>query len=174
MVDLGEAVLAGGLIGPVLETRRGDFDGPATAATDRVVMVAARATAVGDLPVGAADAVHLTTRAPGPRHYDGAMISISRFQVTTERVDAFIADAQVAVAQFASSTGCLSAELVRNLDAPDLWAIVSSWEQVGDYRRAFNGTPAKLALIPLLSLAIDEPSAYDRPDAVGDNRPRVG
>jgi len=84
----------------------------------------------------------------------------------------FHADADVAVAQFAASAGCRGAELVRNLDDPWLWAIVSRWEQVGDYRRAFNGTPAKLALIPLLSLAIDEPSAYAEPNEVGENYPR--
>lgn len=102
------------------------------------------------------------------------MIAISRFAVSPQAEATFRADAGVAVAQFSTSAGCLSAELVRNLDDPTLWAIVSSWAQVGDYRRAFNGTPAKLALIPLLSQAIDEPSAYDRPDEVGDNVPRVG
>ena len=61
---------------------------------------------------------------------------------------------------------------MQNLDDPQLWAIISCWEQVGDYRRAFNGTPAKLALIPLLSQAIDEPSAYAGPDEVGPNQPR--
>jgi len=85
----------------------------------------------------------------------------------------FHADADIAVAQFAASTGCLGAHLVQNLDEPSLWAIVSHWSQVGDYRRAFNGTAAKLALIPLLSLAIDEPSAYDDPDEVGQNHPRA-
>jgi quinol monooxygenase YgiN len=102
------------------------------------------------------------------------MIAISRFVVDPQAETTFRADADVAVAQFAASAGCLGVELVRNLDQPTLWAIVSRWEQVGDYRRAFNGTPAKLALIPLLSQAVDEPSAYDLPDAVGDNVPRVG
>jgi quinol monooxygenase YgiN len=100
------------------------------------------------------------------------VISISRFQVEPASADRFRADAEVAVAQFASSVGCLGAELVRNLDDPRLWTILSRWQQVGDYRRAFNGTPAKLALIPLLSLAIDEPSAYDDPAVLGLNRPR--
>ncbi|MCE1173573.1 MAG: antibiotic biosynthesis monooxygenase [Propionibacteriales bacterium] len=102
------------------------------------------------------------------------MIAISRFRVDEPGQAQFVADAEVAVAQFAGSAGCLSADLVRNLDEPGLWAIVTRWAQVGDYRRAFNGTPAKLALIPLLSQAIDEPSAYDHPDEVGDNVPRVG
>lgn len=102
------------------------------------------------------------------------MIAISRFAVAPSSAATFRADAEVAVAQFSASAGCLRAELVRNLDDPTLWAIVTSWAQVGDYRRAFNGTPAKMALIPLLSQAIDEPSAYAAPDEVGDNVPRVG
>jgi len=100
------------------------------------------------------------------------VISISRFQVEPASADRFRADAEVAVAQFASSVGCLGAELVQNLDDPQLWVIFSRWQQVGDYRRAFNGTPAKLALIPLLSLAIDEPSAYEDPVELGPNQPR--
>ena len=94
--------------------------------------------------------------------------------MAAEHSTSFRIAAEVAVAQFRSSAGCQDAELVRNLDDPDLWAIITHWEQVGDYRRAFNGTEAKLALIPLLSQAIDEPSAYQRPDDLGENVPRVG
>lgn len=80
--------------------------------------------------------------------------------------------ARAVVAQFASSAGSLGADPVQNLDDPGLWAIVSRWADVGSYRRAFNGTDAKLVLVPLLSLAIDEPSAYAEPASVGENRPR--
>lgn len=100
------------------------------------------------------------------------MISLSRFAVAPDAVMGFRANAELAVAQFAASQGCLGAELVQSLDEPSQWAIISRWEQTGDYRRAFSGTEAKLVLIPLLSLAIDEPSAYDHPDEVGPNRPR--
>ena len=62
--------------------------------------------------------------------------------------------------------------LVRNLDEPDLWAIQTTWENVGSYRRAYNGYEAKMILTPLLSRAVDEPSAYLPIDEVGDNRPR--
>lgn len=84
----------------------------------------------------------------------------------------FEAAARAVVAQFATSAGSLGADLVQNLDDPGLWAIVSRWADVGSYRRAFNGTDAKLVLVPLLSLAIDEPSAYAEPASVGENRPR--
>ena len=78
----------------------------------------------------------------------------------------------LAKARFAASAGCLDARLLQNLDEPELWAIVSDWADVGSYRRAFNGTPAKLLLVPLLSQAIDEPSAYADAAEVGENRPR--
>ncbi|PFG16178.1 antibiotic biosynthesis monooxygenase [Propionicimonas paludicola] len=99
------------------------------------------------------------------------MLVVSRFRVPSE-VGGFVDAATAAAERFRSSAGCQSAEVVQNLDEPELWALVSSWADVGSYRRAFNGTEAKLVLIPLLSLAIDEPSAYDEPNQVGLNRPR--
>lgn len=99
------------------------------------------------------------------------MLAISRFRVPDE--DGFVRRAEAAVALMAGCEGNLSVELVRNLDEPDLWCIVSTWRNVGSYRRSFNGYTAKMTLVPLLSEAIDEPSAYDRPADVGENLPRA-
>ena len=98
------------------------------------------------------------------------VLAISRFRVLDPV--GFEPAAASVVAHFAASAGCLDARLVQNLDDTDLWAIVSDWADVGSYRRAFNGTPAKLLLVPLLSQAIDEPSAYAASATVGENRPR--
>ena len=76
------------------------------------------------------------------------------------------------VAFFGGRSGNVSAELVQNLDDPELWALVTRWADVGSYRRSFNGYDAKMLLTPLLSQAIDEPSAYLPPDDVGMNLPR--
>ncbi len=100
------------------------------------------------------------------------MIAISRFEVPAEDLG-FQDAANAAVARFAASPGCEGADLVRNLDEPGLWALVTRWADVGSYRRAFSGTEAKLVLIPLLSRAIDEPSAYAEAAAVGENVPRA-
>jgi quinol monooxygenase YgiN len=97
--------------------------------------------------------------------------AISRFRVDGDP-SGFRVQALAVVERFAASAGSLGADLVQNLDEPELWAIVSRWSDVGSYRRAFNGTEAKLVLVPLLSLAIDEPSAYDEPRSVGENQPR--
>ena len=88
------------------------------------------------------------------------MLVVSRFRVP-DGTGGFVEAATAAVERFRASAGCQGAELVQNLDEPQLWALVSTWADVGSYRRAFNGTEAKLVLIPLLSLAIDEPSAYE-------------
>lgn len=107
---------------------------------------------------------------PGPYHVP--VLSISRFRVDPQAVPDFQARADRAVEFFAGCDGCLSADLLRNLDEPGLWSIVTRWVNVGAYRRAFNGYDAKMVLIPLLSEAIDEPSAYAAPAEVGENRPR--
>lgn len=98
------------------------------------------------------------------------MIAVSRFRVTDAA--SFVGRAEAAASFFAGRPGCRSADLVQNLDEPELWAIVTHWENVGSYRRAFSGYEAKLVLVSLLSEAIDEPSAYDDPEEVGTNVPR--
>lgn len=100
------------------------------------------------------------------------MLAISRFHVPEHRAAAFRQRADAVATFFATRPGCERADAVRNLDDPELWAIVSRWADVGSYRRAFNGYEAKMALLPLLGEAIDEPSAYAPPDEVGANLPR--
>ncbi len=101
------------------------------------------------------------------------MMALSRFRVAPGARESFEQRAESAASFFMTRPGCLSAEVLQNLDDPGLWVIASSWENVGSYRRAFNGYEAKLVLVPLLSEAIDEPSAYASPAEVGDNLPRV-
>jgi hypothetical protein len=49
----------------------------------------------------------------------------------------------------------------RNLDDPGLWLLTTTWADVGSYRRALSAYDVKVAAVPLLSQAIDEPSAYE-------------
>ncbi len=97
------------------------------------------------------------------------MIVLSRFRVSQDDVDAFVAQARTAVTVLTARDGFLSADFGRNLDEPELWTITTRWRNVGSYRRALNGYEAKVAVVPLLSLAIDEPSAYEDHELVGDN-----
>ncbi|MFV0451662.1 MAG: antibiotic biosynthesis monooxygenase family protein [Propioniciclava sp.] len=101
------------------------------------------------------------------------MIAISRFRIEEAEVGPQVAGLAEAAAFFRGRPGCLSAEVVQNLDDPALWALVSHWDEVGSYRRGFNGYDAKMILTPVLSYALDEPGAYAAPDEVGTNRPRA-
>ncbi|ROR53180.1 antibiotic biosynthesis monooxygenase [Luteococcus japonicus] len=100
------------------------------------------------------------------------MIVINRFRVPVHERDGFRAQADVAVELLRSRPGLLSLDLVLNLDDEELWSLVTRWENVGAYRNALGGYEAKMALTPLLSRVVDEPSAYADPDEVGWNLPR--
>ncbi|MCT1459284.1 antibiotic biosynthesis monooxygenase [Aestuariimicrobium sp. p3-SID1156] len=100
------------------------------------------------------------------------MLVVNRFRVPESERPVFEGRAQAAVELFRTKPGLQSADLVQNLDDPELWAIVTHWDQVGSYRRALGGFESKMTIVPLLSLAIDEPSAYADPADVGSNRPR--
>ena len=48
-----------------------------------------------------------------------------------------------------------------NVDDPELWVLTTRWQNVGAYRRALSSYDVKVTAVPLLSRAIDEPSAYE-------------
>lgn len=100
------------------------------------------------------------------------MIVLNRFRVPEADRPGFLAQAAAAIDLLRTKLGAESVDLVQNLDEPDLWALVSHWDKVGSYRRALNGFESKMVIVPMLSLAIDEASAYDDPEHVGINLPR--
>ena len=90
------------------------------------------------------------------------MLVVNRFRVAdlaTE--DAFRADLDAAHALLAAKPGYLDGWIGRNLDEPDLWVLTTRWESVGAYRRALSSYDVKLEAVPVLSRALDEPSAYE-------------
>lgn len=86
------------------------------------------------------------------------MLVVNRFRVTDE--DAFLSRLGAAVEALASRPGFGRAEHGRNLDEPDLWVLVTTWENVGSYRRALSAYDVKVALAPLMTDLLHEPSAY--------------
>ncbi len=100
------------------------------------------------------------------------MIVLTRFRVPDgDRAD-FEARARVAVGVLAVRPGFVSADLGRNVDDPEPWTVTTRWQNVGSYRRALQGNESKMVVVPLLSLAIDEPTAYEEPELVGENLAR--
>lgn len=57
--------------------------------------------------------------------------------------------------------GFLEGRIGRAIDEADLISVWLSWDQVGSYRRALSSYDVKVSVVPLLSQAIDEPSAYE-------------
>ncbi|MDN5726110.1 MAG: antibiotic biosynthesis monooxygenase [Propionibacteriales bacterium] len=102
------------------------------------------------------------------------MIVLTRFRVPVQEAPAFLAKAEAAVEVLNTRVGLLSVDLARNLDEPELWTLTTRWVDVGSYRRALSSMESKMVVVPMLSMAIDEPSAYEQADLVGDNVPRMG
>ncbi|MGN6576429.1 MAG: antibiotic biosynthesis monooxygenase family protein [Nocardioides sp.] len=93
------------------------------------------------------------------------MIVVNRFRVPPQGAEEFRAGVAAAHAALAARPGYVDGSVGRNVDDPELWVLTTRWENVGSYRRALSAYDVKLTAVPLLSQAIDEPSAYE---VVGD------
>jgi quinol monooxygenase YgiN len=89
------------------------------------------------------------------------VIVVNRFRVSVEDGEDFQGDAERAHQALAERAGYLHGSIGRNVDDPTLWTIVTHWQNVGSYRRALSAYDVKLNAVPLLSRAIEEPSAYE-------------
>ena len=89
------------------------------------------------------------------------MLVVTRFRVPRDQAEAFRERIELAHATLAAQRGYLDGTLGRNVDEPDLWVLTTRWENVGSYRRALSSYDAKLHAWPALTLALDEPSAYE-------------
>ena len=57
--------------------------------------------------------------------------------------------------------GYVGTRIGRATDDPEAWTITMEWKNVGAYRRALSAYEVRLNAIPLLSMAQDEPTAYE-------------
>ncbi|WP_235739067.1 antibiotic biosynthesis monooxygenase [Nocardioides alcanivorans] len=89
------------------------------------------------------------------------MFVVNRFRVPVAEAEGFREQLERVQALYAAAPGHLAGGIGRNLDDPELWVLQSAWAGVGAYRRALAGHEAKLLAVPLLSRAIDEPSAFE-------------
>jgi hypothetical protein len=89
------------------------------------------------------------------------VIVVNRFRVPEAEQRAFRADLQRAREVLAVQTGYLTGRVGRNVDDPELWLLATEWEGPGAYRRALSSYDVKLTAVPILSRAIEEPSAYE-------------
>ena len=107
------------------------------------------------------------------------MLVVNRFRVEEEAGPAFLAELRVALEALAGKSGYVDGRIGRNIDDPMLWVLTTRWENVGSYRRALSSYDVKVRSVPLLSRAVDEPSAYELVEPGGEARlnvavPRTG
>ena len=86
---------------------------------------------------------------------------VNRFRVPAEQQDQFRADLQRARETLAERPGLLAAGSAATPTTRELWVLTTEWESVGAYRRALSAYDVKLTAVPVLSRALDEPSAYE-------------
>ena len=84
-----------------------------------------------------------------------------RFRVPDGGGAQFLEQAQAALRALAVRPGYVDGGVGRATDDPTLWLMSLRWESVGAYRRALSGYDVKVAAVPLLSTAIDEPTAFE-------------
>jgi quinol monooxygenase YgiN len=89
------------------------------------------------------------------------VIVVNRFRVTANLQEQFRPDLQAAREALAARPGFVGGRVGRNTDDPELWVLTTEWESVGTYRRALSAYDVKLTAVPVLSRALDEPSAYE-------------
>jgi quinol monooxygenase YgiN len=86
---------------------------------------------------------------------------VIRFRVDETAQPEFVDRLDAAVEVLSRQRGFLAARVGRNADDPDLLALSMEWQNIGSYRRALSPYEVKLAAVPVLSQAIDEPTAYE-------------
>ena len=86
---------------------------------------------------------------------------VNRFRVPPERQEQFRDELQHAREVLAAQPGHVRGRIGRNTDDPEMWVLTTEWEGVGAYRRALSSYDVKLTAVPVLSRALDEPSAYE-------------
>lgn len=89
------------------------------------------------------------------------MLVVNRFRVPVDDGPSFQADLVTAHEALAVCRGYVGGEIGRNVDDPELWVLTTRWADVGSYRRALSTYDVKLHAVPVLSRALDEPSAYE-------------
>ena len=91
-------------------------------------------------------------------HYAAEVLVVTRFRADDA---AWRDDLRAALAVLREQPGFLDGEVGRNVDDPSLWVLVTRWRDVGSYRRALSSYDVKVGAVPLLSRALDEPSAFE-------------
>ncbi len=88
------------------------------------------------------------------------MIALLQFR-PDDAAGEFQAQAEQALRLLAERPGFVRGTVGRSTDDAGSWVLFTEWESVGAYRRGLGGYQVKLHATPLLSQALDQPSAFE-------------
>jgi hypothetical protein len=88
------------------------------------------------------------------------VFAVTRFRVPAADVPSFTGAAGDLLDALAVRHGFRNGELGRAADDPELFALHTSWDGVGAYRRALSAAEVKIAGAPVWVYALDEPGVY--------------
>ncbi len=89
------------------------------------------------------------------------VLVISRFRYDDDLVDRATSELGTCLGALGRQAGFVDGSVGRAMDDPTCWVLTTSWRDVGSYRRALSSYEIKATVVPLLSNAVDEPSAYE-------------
>ena len=89
------------------------------------------------------------------------MLAVTRYRVDPGEASSFLEQARAALAVLAERPGWRGGHVGRATDDPTLWILTSEWDGVGSYRRALSAYEVTVTAGPLLSRALDEPTAFE-------------
>jgi len=95
------------------------------------------------------------------------VLVVTRYRVDPVDAGDFLDRARAALGVLAERPGWRSGRIARATDDPALWVLTTEWDSVGTYRRALSAYDVKVHAVPLLSLAIDEPTGFEVVVATG-------
>jgi heme-degrading monooxygenase HmoA len=88
------------------------------------------------------------------------VFAVTRFRVPVADAPSFTEAAGELLAALRVRHGFRGGELGRAADDPELFALHTSWDGVGAYRRALSAAEVKIAGAPVWVYALDEPGVY--------------
>jgi hypothetical protein len=86
-------------------------------------------------------------------------VALLRFR--TRDVAGLMALLREAVTLLATKEGFVDARVSRAIDDGALVTLELSWDTVGSYRRALSSYDVKVQVVPIMSQALDEPTAFE-------------
>lgn len=89
------------------------------------------------------------------------MLVVTRYLVDAADAAGFLPRARAALSALSGQPGWRSGRIGRATDDVNMWVLTTEWDSVGAYRRALSAYEVKIHAVPVLSLAVNEVSAFE-------------